>query len=211
MKLLLSLGLAAAVILAGGCKRKSPAAAEIMPPPAAENSVVAPAPVAVGEHLTAQVLAEDLMLYTLQIEFGTDQAVIHPDYFSDLDKIGKALAHDPQATARIEGHADRRNTSTPDHNLQLSRRRAAAVADYLKDKCGIASSRMTPTGFGYNRPLEPNDPVSGSPKNRRVEVYIRQGAELPEAGPVPPPPAADQPVSAPLPPTPPPPPAPQAP
>ncbi len=135
--------------------------------------------------------SDDLLLFTLHIEFDTDKAVIHPEYFADLDKIGKVLTRDPQATARIEGHADKRKTSSAKHNLQLSERRARAVAEYLNTKCGIAPKRMTPVGYGYTRPLEPNDLIKGSQRNRRVEVYIRKGAEVTEAAPAkaPPPPA----------------------
>lgn len=194
----LYVGLAVCVFGAAGCKRKAPApepTSEI-PPAALEHpgARLEPReePKPIGEHLTAQALTEDLVLYTLQIEFETDQAVIQPDYFADLDKIGKALTGDPRATARIEGHADKRNTSTPDHNQQLSKRRAAAVAEYLQAKAGIVPARLTPQGFGYDRPLEPNDPVNGNVRNRRVEIYISQGADTPPPAPaVAPAPEAD--------------------
>lgn len=120
--------------------------------------------------------SDDLLLFTLEIEFDTDKSVIKPVYFGDLDKIAKVLLRDPNSTARIEGHADKRKTSVADYNVQLSERRARAVVDYLADKHGIARSRMKPVGYGFNRPVAPNDPVIGNIKNRRVEVYIRRGA-----------------------------------
>ena len=123
--------------------------------------------------------SDDLLLFTLHIEFDTDKAVIRSQYFADLDKIGKVLARDSQATARIEGHADKRKTSSYKHNMDLSERRAKAVAAYLNEKFGIARSRLTPVGYGYTRPMEANDPVSGNQKNRRVEVYIRKGSDAP--------------------------------
>ncbi len=120
--------------------------------------------------------SDDLLLFTLQIEFETDKAVIRPAYFEDLNKIGKVLARDPQATARIEGHADQRKTSKYKYNMDLSERRAQAACRYLNEHFGIAPSRMSAHGYGYTRPVEPNDPVNGSARNRRVEVYIRKGA-----------------------------------
>lgn len=119
--------------------------------------------------------SDDLLLFTLEIEFETDKAVIRPAYFGDLDKIAKVLVRDPKSTARIEGHADKRKTSVADYNLQLSERRAKAVLDHLADKHGIARSRLNSLGYGFNRPVAPNDPVLGNKKNRRVEVYIRRG------------------------------------
>ena len=32
---------------------------------------------------------------------------------------------------------------------------------------------MTAVGYGFSRPMAPNDPIKGNPVNRRVEVYIR--------------------------------------
>lgn len=122
---------------------------------------------------------DDLLLFTLHIEFETDKAVIRSQYFADLNKIGKVLSRDPQSIARIEGHADKRKTSAHKYNMDLSERRAKAVAAYLNEKFGIARSRMTPVGYGYTRPMAANDPIKGNEKNRRVEVYIRKGADQP--------------------------------
>lgn len=127
--------------------------------------------------------SDDLLLFTLHIEFETDKAVIRPQYFADLNKIGKVLSRDPQSTARIEGHADKRKTSSYKYNMNLSERRAKAVANYLHEKSGIAGSRLSPVGYGYTRPMAANDPVNGNEKNRRVEVYIRKGADQPATPP----------------------------
>ncbi len=123
--------------------------------------------------------SDDLVLFTLHIEFDTDKAIIHSEYFNDLNKIGKVLVRDPLATARIEGHADKRKKSRASYNMKLSEKRAQAVSAYLHDQAGIQRSRMTPVGYGFSRPLEANDPLNGNAKNRRVEIYIRKGAEDP--------------------------------
>jgi outer membrane protein OmpA-like peptidoglycan-associated protein len=152
---------------------------------------------AIEDHTNPLDPSDDLLLFTLHIEFGTDKAVIPPEYFNDLNKIGKVLMRDPQATARIEGHADKRKTSKASYNMGLSERRAKAVADYLNGKSGVAQSRMTPVGYGFTRPMGPNDPIAGNSKNRRVEVYIRKGAELPDALPVQAPDASAKPAGKP--------------
>lgn len=127
--------------------------------------------------------SDDLLLFTLHMEFETDKAVIRSQYFGDLNKIGKVLERDEKATARIEGHADKRKTSKDKYNMDLSERRAKAVRNYLNEHFGIAPERMTPVGYGFTRPLAANDPINGNQKNRRVEVYIRKGSELPEGAP----------------------------
>lgn len=121
--------------------------------------------------------SDDLLLFTLHLEFDTDKADIKPLYFGDLDKIGRVMARDPGSTARVEGHADKRKTSVHDYNMKLSERRAKAVADYIADRFKIAAKRFTPVGYGFTRPMAPNNPVTGNAQNRRVEVYIRKGPE----------------------------------
>jgi len=125
--------------------------------------------------------SDDLLLFTLHIEFETDKAVILSEYFGDLNKIGKVLVRDPKSTVRIEGHADKRKTSGVKHNMKLSERRAHAVRNYLNEHFGVALERTTAVGYGFSRPMAPNDPINGNAKNRRVEVYIRKGAKLSDA------------------------------
>jgi OmpA-OmpF porin, OOP family len=117
--------------------------------------------------------ADDLILYTLNIEFDTDQSVVKPQYFADIDIIGKVLKRNPASTAVIEGHADKRKKSSEKYNQKLSERRARAVSALVQERAGIDTARLTSVGYGFSRPKAPNDPVSGNHLNRRVDVYIR--------------------------------------
>ena len=121
--------------------------------------------------------ADDLQLFELNIQFDYDKDVIKPEYFKDLDIIGKVLQRDPGATARIEGHADKQKKSVKLHNDLLSERRAKSCAIYLNKKWNIDLKRMTPVGYGFSRPKAKNDPIVGNPVNRRVEVYIRKSGQ----------------------------------
>ncbi len=121
--------------------------------------------------------ADDLQLFELKINFDYDKDVIKAEYFKDLDIIGKVLTRDPGALARIEGHADRRKLSRADYNKKLSERRAKACAKYLTTKWNVDPARMTPVGYGFDRPKAKNDPLTGNPENRRVEVYIRKSGQ----------------------------------
>ena len=116
--------------------------------------------------------ADDLMLVSLHVRFDTDKWDIKDEFDADLQKVVKVLQRNPGATALIEGHADKRQTSNARHNLILSKNRAAAIRQYFIDN-GIDAGRLTSEGFGFNRPIAPNDPVTGNIENRRVEVYIR--------------------------------------
>jgi outer membrane protein OmpA-like peptidoglycan-associated protein len=119
--------------------------------------------------------ADDLILFSLNLQFDKDKSVIKPIYFDKLEIIGaKTMTREhPGATAKLEGHADKLKGSKADYNQALSERRAKAVMDHLSAKFNIAPSRMTAVGYGFAKPKYPNDPVMGNPLNRRVDVYVR--------------------------------------
>ncbi len=124
--------------------------------------------------------SDDLQLFTLNIEFDYDKAILRSEYFDELDVVVKVLQRDGDATARIEGHADKRPTSKRDYNIKLSERRAKAVLDYLADVGGIDRSRLTSKGYGFDRPIAPNDTEENMQRNRRTEIYIRRSANQEE-------------------------------
>lgn len=104
--------------------------------------------------------------YDLLVTFrlGSDQLTRQAR--QNLDEFANALLS-PELGAykfAVDGHTDA--TGTENFNLGLSRRRAASVVQYLRDR-GVAPDRLIPTGYGESRPLrsDPYDPV-----NRRVET-----------------------------------------
>jgi outer membrane protein OmpA-like peptidoglycan-associated protein len=101
------------------------------------------------------------------IHFDLDSDVIRLESKPILDKIASLLAAKPAWRMMIEGHTDA--TGGTEHNLELSRRRAAAVKHYLVTK-GIDASRLETVGFGESRPVAPNNTALGLAQNRRVEL-----------------------------------------
>ena len=120
--------------------------------------------------------SDDLQKFTLLIEFDYDKDFIRPQYFAELEPVVKVLQRDPGVTVRVEGHADKRAKSRRDYNQRLSERRARAVAKYLVEKSGIDPSRVTAAGYGFDRPIFPNDTEEHMQHNRRTDVYIRKGS-----------------------------------
>ena len=116
---------------------------------------------------------DDLMKYTLLLEFDYDKAIIRSGDLDKLEIINKVLKRDPAATAKIEGHADKRKRSTKEYNQTLSERRAKAVVDYLINVCGVKAGRLSQKGWGFDKPVLPNTTEANMQKNRRVEVYIK--------------------------------------
>jgi outer membrane protein OmpA-like peptidoglycan-associated protein len=59
-----------------------------------------------------------------------------------------------------------------EYNQGLSTQRANAVKLYLQT-AGVEAARLQATGYGFSRPVAPNDDPLGRAQNRRVEL-IRQ-------------------------------------
>lgn len=105
------------------------------------------------------------------ILFDFDRAEIKPESRPTLEEIAKYLRANPQVGLIVAGHTDA--TGAFDYNVELSRRRAAAVVAALTREYGIAPARLTPFGVGPAAPVAPNDSEDGRAKNRRVELVRR--------------------------------------
>jgi outer membrane protein OmpA-like peptidoglycan-associated protein len=102
------------------------------------------------------------------ILFDTDRTDIKPESEATLAEIARLLEENPTMKLYVVGHTD--NVGGFDYNLDLSRRRAAAVVDFLTSRHGVATSRLAPAGVGMLAPVAPNDTDEGRAKNRRVEL-----------------------------------------
>ena len=102
------------------------------------------------------------------IYFDTDKAVIKPESRPTLEQIAKLLAGQPQLNVFIVGHTDSQGTF--DYNLDLSRRRAEAIAQELVKSYRIAQPRLRTAGVGLLAPIGSNASEAGRALNRRVEL-----------------------------------------
>ena len=102
------------------------------------------------------------------IQFDTDKDTLRADSKATLDEIGRLMASDPQARLHVVGHTD--NQGAAEYNLDLSRRRAAAVVRALTSGYGVAAARLDSFGCGLYAPVASNASDEGRAKNRRVEL-----------------------------------------
>jgi outer membrane protein OmpA-like peptidoglycan-associated protein len=101
-----------------------------------------------------------------------DSADLRPEAIEQLQKLGELIRRNPRATFSIEGHTD--STGSPEYNLTLSERRAAAVRDWLVANLQIAPERIQTRGFGSSRLIVPADrSIDEQAPNRRVEIVIK--------------------------------------
>jgi len=92
---------------------------------------------------------------------------IKEEFNSNLSNIVDVLQKNPNLSIRIEGHTD--NIASMEYNIELSKKRANAVKNYLVGK-GIQESRITTEGFGFKHPIATNDTEEGRAQNRRAEL-----------------------------------------
>lgn len=105
-----------------------------------------------------------------KIYFTTDKDTLEPRSFAVLDAVVAYLqVHDEIQRIQVEGHTDAR--ATPEHNMDLSNRRAQTVVTYLVEH-GVGPSRLEAQGFGLTRPIADNATPEGMDENRRVEFKI---------------------------------------
>jgi OmpA-OmpF porin, OOP family len=102
------------------------------------------------------------------IYFDTGKADVKPESGAALKEIAKLLQQDVKLKLYVVGHTD--NQGTLESNMDLSRRRSAAVAQVLTAKYGVAAARLAGQGVGPLSPVAPNDSEEGRAKNRRVEL-----------------------------------------
>ncbi|HLN53229.1 MAG TPA: DUF5723 family protein [Lentimicrobium sp.] len=103
------------------------------------------------------------------LEFETGKDVIKAVSYPSLNELATLLKTKSDWMVKLSGHTD--NTGTPALNMELSRKRATAVKDYLMGQ-GVQESKIITEWFGQDRPIADNKTVAGRQKNRRVEMKI---------------------------------------
>ncbi|MBN2332942.1 MAG: OmpA family protein [Deltaproteobacteria bacterium] len=109
------------------------------------------------------------ILFKSDLTFDFDSATIRPGLYAEIDRIAEIMRQYPQTLIRVEGHTD--STGSEQYNMELSQRRARAVADLLVQR-QVSSSRIERIGFGEGSPIATNETESGRMMNRRVEIKI---------------------------------------
>lgn len=104
------------------------------------------------------------------VSFASGSATISPGMLPTLDKIATTLNEYPDTTVSVVGHSD--SIGNAEANMELSRRRAAAVADYLAGR-GVQRGRLAVDSRGELEPIADNATEAGRAQNRRVEIVIR--------------------------------------
>ena len=107
--------------------------------------------------------------------FDFDSERLRAESRRNLDSLATSLASFGDSKLLLVGHTD--SVGTASYNLDLSQRRAGAVADYLIAR-GVPAARLATSGRGETDPVAPNDTDADRQLNRRVEVVVTAGDKM---------------------------------
>jgi OOP family OmpA-OmpF porin len=130
--------------------------------------------IAVKEAMNQDVTASDMFdalnrdgHIALYINFDTGKSIIKPESKAIIEQIVQMLKANSDLKLSIEGHTD--NVGNPASNKTLSEERAKSVVSAIVSQ-GIGTDRLSPVGYGQDKPIADNNTEEGKAKNRRVEL-----------------------------------------
>lgn len=144
----------------------------------AGNEAQAAGTVAVMDAAAIQMVnkrVSDLNDYKLVTEAGiyfpSDGSALDDAAKADLDTLAASTRGLEGYLIEIAGYASA--TGTKQLNQKLSEERAAAVAQYLREKQNVPMRRIVvPAGYGATHPAATNSDPQGRALNRRVDVKV---------------------------------------
>jgi len=110
-----------------------------------------------------------LVSYGIYFDVNADK--VKPESYGSIKGIADVLNENAGVKIKIVGHTDADGDDAA--NLDLSKRRAAAVKNALVNSFGIDATRIAIDGKGKQQPVAPNNNGTNKALNRRVE-FIKQ-------------------------------------
>ncbi|MBA4502412.1 OmpA family protein [Marinobacterium sp. 3-1745] len=104
-----------------------------------------------------------------KVLFEFDSDIITPGSRDKIEDITRDFLEVGISGLTLEGHTDK--SGDPDYNLQLSERRAAAVADVMIGN-GMPRENVIVLGLGDRKPVASNSTLDGRMQNRRVTIIV---------------------------------------
>ncbi len=121
-----------------------------------------------------RVTAKDdsfVVVLTSDVLFDLNKADLKPAADKPLEQAWAKIKSSPRRRLiYFNGHTD--STGKDSYNMQLSERRAKAVAQWFIRRGYLTPSVVRPQGFGKTQPAAPNNTPQGRAKNRRVEIFL---------------------------------------
>jgi len=119
-----------------------------------------------GDLETQLAKQQKVDIYSIYFSFNSD--AIRDESAPTLKEIADIMTRHPDWRLAVNGHTD--GIGADQYNLDLSKRRAAAVVRALVTRYHIGADRLKSAGFGKSQPKDTNDTLEGRARNRRVEL-----------------------------------------
>ncbi|MBT8230666.1 MAG: OmpA family protein [Bacteroidia bacterium] len=120
-----------------------------------------------SEFTTAVESGDETLIKLKHVFFETGSSTLKEDSRYELNKLASLLSENPDIKVEIGGHTD--NTGDAAMNLELSKKRATAVADFLGN---LGAKDIVSKGYGQAQPSDSNVTEEGRANNRRTELKI---------------------------------------
>jgi outer membrane protein OmpA-like peptidoglycan-associated protein len=127
------------------------------------------ATVGTGVDVTQTPEGDGILVNLPDVTFAVNSADISPAMRETLDGVAQSMVNYPNSLIDVMGHTD--STGSEQYNLDLSRCRAEAVANFLSSR-GVSRARIETIGYGEQYPVADNNTEAGRAENRRVEIRI---------------------------------------
>lgn len=116
------------------------------------------------------------VVFPERVFFDTDGVTLRPEAYDVIDIIARNLEMElPDVALFVAGHADSRGASA--YNLDLSSRRANAIAEAIAQRRGSRGGTVWRVGFGEDMPLYAGASDLALGYNRRIEFYFASRIE----------------------------------
>ena len=123
--------------------------------------------VATGKPDTRHKLVEEGKFSTTGILFDFQSAVIKPESYAVIKEIATVLKENASLKIKVIGHTS--SDGDDNANMELSKKRSAAVKDMLVNEFGVDEPKLVTEGKGETQPVADNKTKEGKMLNRRVE------------------------------------------
>jgi NitT/TauT family transport system substrate-binding protein len=114
--------------------------------------------------------AEPIVTKRITIYFNSGSSTLDPNAQLVLEQAAELAQTFGSAYLKVSGNTD--NVGSHDSNVELSKRRAQAVADFLVGKYGFPRDKFIVEGHGPDDPVASNDTDAGKAQNRRTDFEV---------------------------------------
>lgn len=122
-------------------------------------------------------IESELARLAKQLEFEPGSAPATAAGLPILNKIKALLKEVPDSRVVVKGYTDNQKVGPSlkelyNTNQELSRARAAAVADSLSEEGGVNPQNISVVGYADAKPVASNSTEAGRKQNRRIEIQL---------------------------------------